>query len=1116
MHAPEIETGSDLDELVLAHDWSKSPLGPIASWPPALRTTVSLCLSANFPMAVVWGPEQVLLYNDRYRFHICGAKHPKSMGQSYKECWAAAWPVLGPLFESALAGKSAFVENQRMFMDRNGYLEETFFTFSFSPIRDEHGAVGGLLNPCTDVTADMLNERRTRSLRDFAIRAANAATRAEAYELTVKTLGSYDLDVPFVLLYSADARGSSFQLAGSSGVDAELLEPARAAMPFEEVVRSGKPVVVNLHERFGPLAAGPYPEGPREAVALPITPPGYKTPAAVLVAGVSARRVLDEQYRAFYDLLGAAVTTALANALAREEEVERLEALAAIDRAKTAFFSNVSHEFRTPLTLMIGPTEDALASPEKALQGAELEMVHRNELRLLKLVNVLLDFSRIEAGRVKAIYRPTDLAMLTADLASTFRSAIEHGGLQLDVECPPLSQPVFVDRSMWEQIVLNLLSNAFKFTFEGTIRVTLREAGDRVELEVADTGIGIEAHELPRVFERFHRIEGTKSRTYEGSGIGLALVNDLVRISGGTIGVASAAGQGTTFRVSVPLGSEHLPAEQVVLTDAEPTGVSGRADLYVLEALRWSSGNPPASSGAAPSSAMKGQARVLVADDNADMREYLARLLGQHWSVETAADAAAAMKRAREWLPDLVLADVMMPGVDGFGLLRDLRTDARTRNIPVIMVSARAGEDARIDGLAAGADDYLIKPFSARELIARINSHLGIALAARQKAQLLERAQAARQDAEAANESKDEFLAMLGHELRNPLAPLQTSLQLIRRRLPSSPVDRQLDVIERQASNLARIVDDLLEVSRIRLGKIELRKARLDLGKAVSRALDSQRDAIEARRHDVSISLPMRPIDVIADAVRIDQVLVNLLTNAVKYTDVGGRIWVSVDVVGDRAELKVRDNGIGISSDLKPRLFGLFEQGSRDLSRTQGGLGIGLTVVRRLIELHGGEIEVHSDGPGRGSEFVVRLPLAPADTVPIAPEPAPPQEKASGRCRVLVVDDNQDAAEALLDLLMDLGHEAKVAFDGPSALGISAQWTPDLVFLDIGLPGMDGYAVARALKEAQPEPPSLVAITGYSQQSDREKARAAGFQHHLAKPASLEAIEDILARTAHR
>ena len=304
------------------------------------------------------------------------------------------------------------------------------------------------------------------------------------------------------------------------------------------------------------------------------------------MAGVSPRRALDDAYRGFFDLAAEHIATAISNANALEEARGRAEALAEIDRAKTAFFSNVSHEFRTPLTLLLGPTEDALASPEQALRGEGLLTVHRNALRLLKLVNALLDFSRIEAGRAQAAYQPVDLAAVTSDLASGFRSAIERAGLSLDVVAAPLSEPACVDRGMWEKIVLNLLSNAFKFTFEGGITVAVRETDGGFELSVRDTGVGIPEDELPNVFERFHRVEGARARTHEGSGIGLALVHELVSMHGGETRVESRPGQGSTFTVAIPRGSAHLPADQVRPAADTPPGRSA-VDLFVPEALRW-------------------------------------------------------------------------------------------------------------------------------------------------------------------------------------------------------------------------------------------------------------------------------------------------------------------------------------------------------------------------------------------------------------------------------------------------------------------------------------------------------------------------------------------------
>jgi len=401
---------------------------------------------------------------------------------------------------------------------------------------------------------------------------------------------------------------------------------------------------------------------------------------------------------------------------------------------------------------MLGPLEDVRASSPLPSEHREpLDLAHRNGLRLLKLVNTLLDFSRIEAGRVEAVYEPTDLAAYTGELASVFRSAIEKAGLRLRVDCPPRPGPVHVDREMWEKVVLNLVSNAFKFTFAGEIGVSVHQAGDRAELRVRDTGIGIAEEELPHVFERFHRVRGARARTHEGTGIGLALVQELVRLHGGTVTAQSEPHRGTTFTVSIPVGTAHLPPDRLAARRTLASTALGVAP-YVEETLRWLPDDIEARSAAARRGppVTTARARVLLADDNSDMREHLRRLLSQHWEVEAVGEGQAALARAIERCPDLVLADVMMPGLDGFELLRELRKDPRTQTVPVILLSARAGEESRVEGLAAGADDYLIKPFSARELLARVNAHLEMARVRRES---IRREQEARAETDAANQA---------------------------------------------------------------------------------------------------------------------------------------------------------------------------------------------------------------------------------------------------------------------------------------------------------------------------------------------------------------------------
>jgi DNA-binding NtrC family response regulator len=368
---------------------------------------------------------------------------------------------------------------------------------------------------------------------------------------------------------------------------------------------------------------------------------------------------------------------------------------------------------------------------------------------LLKLVNTLLDFSRIEAGRVQAVYEPTDLSEVTAEIASVFRSAMENAGLRFSVECPPIGEPVHVDRDMWEKVVSNLLSNAFKFTFEGSVTVTLKSTDQAVELQVCDTGVGIPEEHRERVFERFHRIEGAHARTYEGTGIGLAFVQELVRLHGGDVRVDSSLGQGSTFTVRILRGTAHLPMERIqAVRSIASTGV--RAAVYAEEAQRWLPDEwSPVDVTVLPKSATLtpwpqpepagDRELIVVADDNADMRKYLRHLLGGRYEVHTVSDGRQALETTRLLRPALLLADVMMPQLDGFGLLRAVRDDAVLASTPIFLLSARAGEESRLEGLQAGADDYLVKPFTARELIARVEVHLKLAKLRRETAEREER-----------------------------------------------------------------------------------------------------------------------------------------------------------------------------------------------------------------------------------------------------------------------------------------------------------------------------------------------------------------------------------------
>jgi signal transduction histidine kinase/integral membrane sensor domain MASE1/CheY-like chemotaxis protein len=368
-----------------------------------------------------------------------------------------------------------------------------------------------------------------------------------------------------------------------------------------------------------------------------------------------------------------------------------------------------------------------------------------------------------------------------------------------------------------------------------------------------------------------------------------------------------------------------------------------------------------------------------------------------------------------------------------------------------------------------------------------------------------------------ADRRKDEFLAVLAHELRNPLAPIRNALHILK--MPAADaatVEHAKDMMGRQVQNLMRLVDDLLDVSRIMRGKIELRTERIDLAAAIERAVETAAPVIKEARHELTVSLPREPVFVHADPVRLAQAIANLLHNAAKYTEPGGRITLTGERDGEDAVVRVRDSGIGISAEMLPQIFGLFVQADRALNRAQGGMGIGLTLVRTLVELHGGGVQAHSEGPGKGSEFVIRLPALRGATC----EPTGDRTASSvsapnpPRHRVLVVDDNVDAAESLAWVLRLSGQDVRVSHDGTAALDAARADRPDVIFLDIGMPGMDGYEVARQMRSDPTLCEAvLIALTGWGQEEDRRRSREAGFDHHMVKPVEPDAVQDLL-RTA--
>ncbi len=1364
--------GSDMAAAIAGFDWSRTPLGPAEHWPQSLKGAVRLMLGSRYPMFIWWGPELTNLYNAAYG-DVLGPRHPWALGRSAREIWSDIWQVIGPQIDAVLhRGASTWNDRVLLVMERRGFAEETYFPFSYSPCFNDQGEVAGVFCTCTEDTERVLGERRLRTLGGLSAAVLDSRSAQDACERATSALAGNPHDLPFVLVCLQED-GQAPRLAAHSGLDATALAalplaPGKGDTPWLAAAAAAgrEGLLVEGIARHVQVPAGPWPEPVQQALVLPLPAPTPGGLAGYMVAGLNPRRPLDAHYRDWLALVGQQVAGAIADARSFEEEQQRARALAELDRAKTAFFSNVSHELRTPLALMLGPLQDLRddATLPPPARGS-LVLAQRNGRRLQRLVNTLLDFSRIEAGRVQATFQPVDLAAATAELASFFDSAARRAGLALEVDCPALPQPVYVDRGMWEKIVFNLLSNAFKYTLHGRIAVRVEDTGSGARLLVSDTGAGIPEEAVPHIFERFFRVEGAQGRSVEGTGIGLALVAELARMHGATTLVRSRVGEGSTFSLELPYGHKHLPADHV-RHEAQPAGGALAAGGWLEEVEGWlptgaasqaldAQGLGGGDSWPVPAGTTRG--RVLLVDDNADMRGYLARLLGREHDVLVASDGFQALQRIAEDAPDLVLTDVMMARLDGFGLLERLRANPATAALPVVMLSANASEDARLRALEAGADDFLVKPFHGPELLARVTGTLRLAQVRREamereqalraevegvlesiaegfvavdaqwrftyvngaaeaiygrsredlvgrdlwecfpevaasafdgpfrramrervpvvvegpydplagwfevsvypvaggglsfsfrdilQSRLMEKAMresearyremaeampqimfvtdalgrteyingrwrtyagrdsagrkdmeatvhpddlplfasrwkdalretlpmsvecrlraadgsfrwsltravpilddqgrvlrwygtstdvdASRRNAEALAQAhaalqqverrKDQFIATLAHELRNPLAPLRNGVQLLALGGGPDGGARVQAMMKRQIDHLVRLVDDLLEVSRITSGKVVLQRDRVPLDEVLVTAAESSRPVVEAARHSLHVDVDgVAGLLVDGDPMRLGQVFANLLNNSAKYTEPGGLIGLTAHREGPELVVRVQDNGMGLAADMLEEVFQPFVQVDRSASRAQGGLGIGLSIVRSLVELHGGRVKASSPGLGRGSTFEVRLPLAEARAhhaqAPAGAAPAP--RDAGDGPRVLGVDDNRDAADSLGTMLEMMGARTRVVYGGPDALSAVQAEVPQLVLLDLGMPGMDGYEVVRRLGEhPQRERMHVVALTGWGQAEDRQRTRDAGFDDHLVKPAEIAALESLLARLA--
>ena len=897
--------GGEMGRLIWSMDWSKTSLGPVAEWPQSLRTTLSICLASDLPICVIWGPGLVQLYNDAYRV-ICGDKHPQSMGQYFPECWKEVWPVIGKAHNSALAGDTAFLEAQQVFLERHGYVEECFFTFSFSPIRDEAGRVGGLFHPVNEITAQMLAQRRE---------ASEALRTSEQHHRLL-----FDQSVDGIFLADATGRYVDVNTAGCemlgysreevlARMHSDMLEPDEWPRIGSEVAQLASGQMVRSEWRFrrkdgsefvGEITGTQLPDGRLQAFLRDITE-RRAAEAATRASEARVSTILESITDGFFALDGDWRITSM-------------------NAAGERFLNRTSGD-------LIGKV---MWDEFPGTVGSEFERFYR----------------RVVASRV---------------------------GGSITAHYP---------------------------NFDRWYEITAYPAPDGLSVYFRDVTEQKHAAELLRASEERRR---------------LAL---------------DAAELGTWFVD---------PATRVTKTDARYRAIFGTTEEWTdyLQAVA-----------------------VIHPDDQSAVLE-----------------AVTAATRLEDPAPYAIEYRIVHPD----GSLRWVFANGRASFEGV----GPARRVVSFDGTVADITDRKRSEEERERLIVRLREQ---------------------------DQRKDEFLATLAHELRNPLAPIRNGLHIMRLAHgdPNKTEQTRL-MMERQLGQMVHLIDDLLDLSRISRGKIDLRKERIELASAIAQAIETSRPLIAQANHELLIDVPPGPIYVDADLTRLIQVFSNLLINAAKFTERGGRVRLAVQLIGLDAVVSVADNGIGIPTHMLPQIFEMFTQVDGNLERSQGGLGIGLSIVQRLVQMHGGSVKARSGGPGKGSEFVVRLPVAlslAADNPAHDPDPF----YTATRHRILVVDDNVDAANSLGQLLEMLGNEVLTCYDGASGIKAASTFQPGILLCDVAMPKMNGYDTARSIRaEEWGKNTVLVALTGYGHADDLKKSADAGFDHHLVKPLDVDVLLTLLA-----
>jgi PAS domain S-box-containing protein len=1147
------------------HDWAATPLGPMGAWPASLRFAVGLVLDSIEPMCLWWGEQRINIHNDACRA-LLGPNAESALGAPAPAAWSHLWTRLGP-FATANAGAPQGFSTPPMPLplEREGRVAEAHLSLSASAVDcDESG--GGVVCTIIDRTQRTVAERRLELLRELAARARGTPSVEAACVRLVEGLGSDPFDFPFAGIYLVEASHDVALLTAATGIPAgHNAMPSRIALddasrfPLRAALASGD-ILPFVFESVSddPLPPGAWMRPVREGIVTPLGPVGHGR-EAVLLAALSPLHRLDEEERRFLQVVGSQVAAGLANAQAHDEERRRLEA---------ETLQEVARDLASELELQ--PLLQKVTDAGVRLTGAGFGAFFYNTIgedgeafQLFTLSGApRASFEKFGMPRATPVFKPTfdgHAPVRVDDIRKDPRygQMAPHHGMpkgHLPV-CSYLAVPV-VSRTG------EVLGGLFFGHAEPGV-FTARAERNAVSI-AAHAAVALDNATL---YRRARQETQTLTRLHDLA-MRLGAMSDLAPALQAILDTA-VEGQGARMGIVwlqdprngdlVAEASHGFAPEKLMLFHRVPAGpAGGSAGNAFHQQRRWMVTDTETDESFAPfreaareagfravhstpivtrSGALLGVLSVHHPDchapDASDMQ--LADMCARH-----AADAIEALRsqealreseRLYRAIGESIDYGVWIADADGNGtytsesLLKLIgvsheewarngwRDVVHPEDSPRVFAEWRRcvksglqiDQEFRVKCVDGTYRSILGRGAPVRNARGNVVAWAGINLD-------IQRLKQVENELRELDQRKNEFLATLAHELRNPLAPLRNGLEVMR--LASGnpqTVEKARAMMERQLAQMVRLVDDLLDVSRVSRGKIELRREPVELAAVLRNALETSQPLMTQRGHAFTVDLPPEPIIVDADVTRLSQVFWNLLNNAAKYTEQGGRVELSVRPREGHVEVAIRDNGIGIPPDMQGRVFDIFTQVDRALEKSQGGLGIGLSIAKRLVEMHGGSIRVASEGHGKGSEFTVTLPATLGTARDQREATGPHARPASPRHRILVADDNRDSATTLSLMLEVMGHDVRIANDGEEAVALAAEFRPEAILLDIGMPKMNGYDACRAIR-AQPwaSGACVVALTGWGQEADKTRSKEAGFDRHLVKPVEPDTLGKLI------